>query len=332
MQRVGNLFEKLISYDNLLLAFLKAKKGTKTAESKKFEFNLEKELLNLKEEFIFEKYKPTEYRYFILKEPKQREVSVATFKDRVVHHSIVNILEPIFEKTFIFDSYANRKNKGLLKGIKRLQKMIVSNEEYYLKADIKKFFDNIDYKIMLKLIERKIKDKKILKLIEVILKNDILKTKGLPIGNLTSQFFANIYLTGLDHFIKEKLKVKKYVRYMDDFVIVDSDVKNLKKLKNEIGNYLKNNLELELKKEATYINKVDNGISFCGVRVFKNLIRVRRESLKYSLIKIKEKLDFFRENKISEEKIYQTLNSIFSYWDNYDTYKLREKILTKLNI
>lgn len=332
MQRVGNLFEKLISYDNLLLAFLKAKKGTKTGETKKFEFNLERELLKLKEELISEKYKPTKYKYFILKEPKEREVSVATFKDRVVHHSIVNILEPIFEKTFIFDSYANRKNKGLLKGIKKLQKMIKTNREYYLKADIEKFFDNIDYEIMLNLIERKIKDKKIIKLIKIVLKNDISKTKGLPIGNLTSQFFANIYLTGLDHFIKEKLKVKKYVRYMDDFVIIEDDIEKIKNFKEEIEKYLENNLELKLKKSATYVNKVDNGISFCGVRIFKNLIRVRRESLKYSLLKIKNKLKLFEKNKTSEDKLYETLNSIFSYWKNYDTYKLRLDLLKKLNI
>lgn len=208
MQRIGNLFEKVVSYDNLLVAFYKARKGTKTEEAKEFEFNLEKELIKLKKELVDKSYTPRKYRYFVIKEPKERLVSVASFRDRVVHHSIVNILEPIFEKTFIYDSYANRKNKGLHKGIKRLQSMIISNNEYYLKADIEKFFDNINYEIMLNIIKRKIKDKDLIELLKKIIINDDSKLKGLPIGNLTSQFFANVYLTGFDHFIKEKLKIK----------------------------------------------------------------------------------------------------------------------------
>lgn len=332
MQRIGNLFQKLIDYDNLLIAFRKAKKGTKTIEAIKFEFNLENELLSLKEELITEKYTPKKYRYFMLKGLKEREISIASFRDRVVHHSLVNILEPIFEKVFIYDSYANRKNKGLLKAIKKVQSSIKTNTEYFLKCDIKKFFDNINYLILENLVQRKIKDKRLLNLISVIIRNDIDKNKGLPIGNLTSQFFANVYLNNFDHFLKENLKIKKYIRYMDDFVIIDESLENIKNIKFEIEKYLEKNLKLTLKKEATYINKADNGISFCGVRIYKNLIRIKRESLNLSYQKLKIKVKEYRNKKISEEELYKTLNSIFSYWRKYSTKELRKKIIENLKI
>lgn len=289
MKRVNNIFERLVSFDNLLIAFYKARRGTKTLEAKKFEFDLEREILKLKSELINNKYTPQKYRYFILHEPKERTVSVAAFRDRMVHHAIINVIENIFEPTFIFDSYANRKNKGLHKGIKRVQSMIVSNNEYYLKADIEKFFDNIDYEIMMKFIARKIKDKKVLNLIKIVLYNDSTKNKGLPIGNLTSQFFANIYLNTFDHFIKENLKARRYVRYMDDFVIID-EIDKLKYFQKEISKFLSNNLKLKLKKSATYTNLVRGGITFCGVNIFQNLIRIRGKNLRYSSRKLLYKL------------------------------------------
>lgn len=332
MQRIGKIFEKFIEYDNFLIAFRKAKRGTKTSEAQKFEFNLEKEILQLRKEILENSYKSKKYRYFKLKGLKEREISVAAFRDRVVHHALVNILEPIFEKTFIYDSYANRKNKGLLKGIKRLQKMLKSDSGYFLKCDIRKFFDNINYEILEKIIKRKIKDEKILNLIDIIIRNDIQKEKGLPIGNLTSQFFANIYLTGFDHFIKEELKVKKYVRYMDDFVIVDKSIERIKEIKSEIKKYLENQLELQLKKEATYINKINNGISFCGVRIFQKTIRIKKESYNLSYQKIKIRLKEFQKEEISEEDLYETLNSIFGYWKQYDTMNLRLKLIEKLQL
>lgn len=324
--------EKFISYDNLLIAFRKAKKRTKTKEAYKFEFNLERNILSLKKEINDNIYTPQKYKYFILKGLKNREISVASFRDRVIHHAIVNILEPIFEKTFIFDSYANRKNKGLLKAIKRLQSFIKTNKEYYLKCDIKKYFDNIEYTILVHKIKRKIKDRNILRLVEKIIRNDNFKVKGLPIGNLTSQFFANIYLNSFDHFIKEELKVKRYVRYMDDFIIILNTMEELKIIKKKIEEYLLNMLNLSLKKEATYFNKVDNGISFCGVRIFKNLIRVKRESITISQTKIKQKLKEYQNKEITEEELYKTLNSIFGYWKKYNTRNLRIKLIKKFNL
>lgn len=303
MQRIGYLFEKVVCYDNLLIAFKKAYKGTKTDESRYFEFNLEKELLHMKKELENERYTPQKYRYFILDGLKKREVSVASFRDRVIHHAIVNIIEPIFDRTYIYDSYATRRNKGLLKGVKRVQGFIKNNNEFYLKTDIEKYFENINHEILLEKIEKKIKDKKLIKLIRKIIKNDGSIDKGLPIGNLTSQFFANIYLNEMDHYLKEILKVKRYVRYMDDFVLIDEDINFLKKAKYEIQTYLENKLNLKLKKEATFTNKVDNGIPFCGVRIFKKCIRIKKASLQVSIDKIKRKKLLFQQKKISEEKL-----------------------------
>lgn len=226
----------------------------------------------------------------------------------------------------------NRKGKGLIKAIKRAQSFIKSNNEYYLKADIKKFFDNIDYEILIGLIEKKIKDKRLMMLINTIIKNDIKKNKGLPIGNLTSQFFANIYLNELDHYVKEKLKLKFYLRYMDDFIIINEDIEKIKTSKLLIEDFCKSKLKLKLKKEATFINKVDNGIPFCGVRIFKKIIRIKRESLNLSIIKIRNKIIKYENNEISEEEISKSLNSIFSYWSKFDTLNLRKTIIKKLNI
>jgi len=202
MKRIGNLYEKVISFKNLYKAFTKAKRGTKNTESLKFFYNLENELFTLYQELSTKIYKPVKYRYFKIYEPKEREISVASFRDRIVHHAIINILEPIYENIFIYDSYATRKEKGTHRAIKRAQEYLKKNK-WYLKADIKKYFESINPDILMQILQTKIKDKDLLLLIEVIIRNSGEKKSGLPIGNLTSQFFANVYLDKFDHYIKD---------------------------------------------------------------------------------------------------------------------------------
>ena len=244
MKTYKHLYKNVYSLENLKSAYKKAREG-KSGQIYVIEFenNLEQNLNKLKQELEALTYKPRLLKRFIIRDPKTRTIHASAFRDRIVYHPLVNILEPIFDKTFIYDSYASRKDKGTHKAVLRfdqfkrkisnngkLIKNAVDNNQvigYILKADIKHYFDTVDHEILSNIITRKIKDNNIVCLIKEILNNfdSEVKGKGMPLGNLTSQFFANVYLNDLDYFIKHKLKVKYYIRYVDDFVILHNDKK-----------------------------------------------------------------------------------------------------------
>lgn len=226
MKRHGNLWHEIIDADNLFLAAHKAAKGKRFQDNVlKFNAKLGDNIVKIRRELESQKYRPGSYRTFQIFEPKQRMISAAPFRDRVVHHALCNVIQPIFEKTFIFDSYANRKDFGTHKALRRFTDFARSSK-YVLQCDIEKYFPSIDHTHLKNLIRRKIKCAETLWLIDKIIDNsneqlerniyfsgDDLFTpferkRGLPIGNLTSQFFANVYLNHLDHFVKEKLGVK----------------------------------------------------------------------------------------------------------------------------
>ena len=317
MKTYKNLYTKFNSFENLLLAYKKAYKATKTAQSFKFMFNLENEILNLQQDLLRLTYKPQAYHYFTIYEPKEREISVACFRDRVVHHALVNVLEPIYEKLFIDKSFATRKNKGTHAAIKQAQLYLRKNN-YFLKCDIRKYFYSINHETLIELIKVKIADKKLLQIIERIIKNagnDV----GLPIGNLTSQFFANVYLNSFDHFVKRGLKQQYYLRYMDDFVFFSNDKEELKVVLKEIEVFLLDNLQLNLKEKATLLNTAMHGLSFLGTRIFRKTIRVKQQNLKRSLKKIRHRYYLFKQGHITEEEFILTANSIFAHLRNYNT-------------
>jgi retron-type reverse transcriptase len=241
-----NLYNEICSYDNLELAFRKARKRkTMKYYVIDFEKNLKENLLNLQNELRFYYYKPKPLETFIIRDPKTRKISKSDFRDRVVHHAIINILEPIYEKTLIYDSYANRKNKGTHRAIKRFDyfKRKVSKNNirkcYVLKIDIKRYFHKINHEILIKILRRKIKCEKTIWLIKQILDNyeEANVRIGIPLGNLTSQFFANVYLNELDYFVKHKLRIRYYVRYVDDFVILHEEKEQLEIWKEQINNF-----------------------------------------------------------------------------------------------
>ena len=247
MKTYKNLYHKIYNINNLILAWRKAKKGkTKRKDVKEFERNTIKNLFKLQKELQELLYNPLPLETFIHREPKTRKISKSDFRDRIIHHALINIIGPLFEKSFIYDSCANQIGKGNLLAIRRFYKFArkvsrngktngwFNNNQvrgYCLKADIKHYFDEINLEILIKLIERKIADKKVIWLIKQILNNQpsyCEKGKGMPLGNLTSQFFANVYLNELDKFVKHKLKAKYYIRYVDDFVILHSSKEFLK--------------------------------------------------------------------------------------------------------
>jgi len=283
MRSYKNLFEKICSFENLHLAYLKARTCKRyRSYILEFSFYLEENLLKLQEELQNQTYQHGRYREFIIHDSKKRHIKAAPFRDRVVHHALCNIIEPIFDKGFIYDSYACRKGKGTHRGVKRLQKFLKNElNKYCLKCDISKYFESIDHQILLSIIQKKISDKKTIWLIREILESTCEEPgKGIPIGNLTSQLFANIYLNELDQFVKHRLRVRYYLRYMDDFLILGKEKSYLWGILREIQKFLNNNLSLKLHPKKVQILPVRKGIDFLGYRVFKDYRLLRKSTVK----------------------------------------------------
>jgi len=323
---VGNLYPELCSFNNLLLAFKKASRATKNKpETLLYFYNLEQNLTNLRERLEKETYQPGKYRTFEISDPKRRTISVAPFEDRVVHHALVNVMEPIYERRFIYDSYATRKDKGTHKAVRRAQDFLRTNQ-FYLKMDIHHYFESVVQDTLIEIIETKIKDKQLMRLIEKIIRNGGDGVKGLPIGNLTSQFFANCYLDVFDHWIKEENGEKHYIRYMDDSVLFSNDKEHLKNMRDYCRYMLKNQLGLTLKEKATYINTRQNGLSFLGTRIFPELIRINNKNLKRSLNRLKKREQAFQQGSIEQKEFLQSTNSIIAHLYQYNTLALRRAI------
>ncbi|MBN1299547.1 MAG: RNA-directed DNA polymerase (Reverse transcriptase), partial [Actinobacteria bacterium] len=326
MHRIGDIKNELLSFANLYLAYKKVFKATKNYTACEFTFNLEKELILLQKDLKYSRYVPGDYHYFTICDPKKREISVASFKDRVVHHALVNILEPIYEKRFISDSYATRKNKGTHRAIAKAQKFLKQNY-WYLKMDVSKYFGSINHLILCNIIGRTIKDPFIINLCNTIIAKGGDGTTGLPIGNLTSQFFANVYLDVFDHFIKDCLKIKGYVRYMDDFCIFENNKNYLKGLLKVITVFLNKNLKLKLKKTATLINSSLHGLPFLGVRIFPNMVRYKKENFNRSYKKLKTR-EWEYKNGIIDYKIYESsMQSLTSHLVFYGNSLMKNHII-----
>jgi len=325
MKRHGSLFSELTAFSNLLSAHKKARKGAVgKQETQKFTFFLEYELFRLQEELIQGSYQPRPYRYFRIHDPKDRTISVAAFRDRVVHHALINVLEPIYERCFIHDSYATRKGKGTHKAIDRAQHFL-RQTGWFWKTDVDQYFDSIVHTRLLALLEKKIKDPRLLAIAGRIIRNGGRQGVGLPIGNLTSQFFANVYLNKFDHFAKEQLGAKYYIRYMDDFVFFHSDKKVLKNNRERIHKFLMEELDLQLKVKATYLNNAKNGLTFLGRRIFPAVIRIARPNKKRILRRMAQRQKDYQLGRIKETQFLQSMNS---YWAQLEPYSgLRHKIL-----
>ena len=256
MKRYGNLWSQVTDFENLFRAARQAQRGKRfRANVLDFNYYLEQNLAQLQQELQSRTYQPGVYHSFRIFEPKPRLISAAPYRDRVVHHALCNIVVPIFERTFITDSYANRLGFGTHRALRRFTEFVRSNQ-YILQCDIRKYFPSIDHEILKSILSRKVKCVETLWLIDTIIDHsneqelvleyfpgDTILTPyerrhGLPIGNLTSQFFANCYLNGFDHFVKEQLKTACYLRYVDDFVLFSNDYGFLAHARQSIEAYL----------------------------------------------------------------------------------------------
>lgn len=256
---------------------------------------------------------------------------MAPFRDRVMHHALVNVLEPIWERRFITDSYATRKDKGVHAAVARAQ-YFIRQYEWFLKTDVEKFFDSVHHDTLLGILARTIKDKQALAVAEKIIRHGGQDGVGLPIGNRTSQFFANVYLHPLDLYIKQEHRLKGYVRYMDDFVLFDNDKQRLKALRRDVEGFLHDRLKLRLKPSATFLNRRANGLSFLGTRIFPGTIRLRNQNLRRIARRIAIKEKRYAEGKMDEEAFLHSMNSYWAMLAYYPAMGLRQSLLGYLDI
>ena len=346
MKTYNNLYQDLCSYNNLRLAFKKARKR-KTLKPYVIEFekDLKNNLLQLRTELLLHSYRPMPLKTFILRDPKTRKISRSEFRDRVIHHALCNIIDPILAKKFIHDSYANQKGKGTLAAIKRFEhfKRKVSKnfstikdnyniKGFVLKGDVKQFFDSVNHKILIKIIQRNITDKRIIWLAKAILSNHHTKAEGIgmPLGNLTSQFFANVYLNELDYFVKHRLKARYYIRYVDDFVIMHRSSEALEYYKDEIDKFLLERLALQLHPEKSKVFPLYNGTTFLGMKLFAHHKMIRKKNIRKFKKKLKRLFRKYYKGIIDYDKIYDFLEGWCAHTQNADMYKLRKSVMKQI--
>ena len=342
-----NLFAKVCDYDNLYDAFLNASAGkTKKQYVLDFEKNLGNNLYALQWELLTRTYKPHPLTTFTIRDPKTRKISASHFRDRVIHHAICNIIAPIFESRFIFDTFANRKGKGTLAALERFDHFmhkvtgngrIIQREResipnsivgFALKADIRHYFENVDQEILLSILRRRINDKDLMWLIRTILENHKTEIpgKGMPLGNLTSQFFANVYLSELDYFVKHKLRVKYYLRYVDDFIILHRSKEQIEDWETQIDIFLRESLKIELHPDKTKIISLGTGVPLLGFRAFYHFRILKKSNVR----RVLGRLELFRSKYAAGEIEQSEILLSNSGWQGYammgNTFKLRQQV------
>lgn len=323
---IKNKFDECLTFKKMLEAHERAKQGKfSKSEIIIFEMDLETNLIRIINDIKNNKYKFGEYREFIIYEPKERIIKSLPYRDRVVHQWFVEeFIKPYFYPRFIKDTYACLDNKGTHKAVKEMQKKLkrMSKEcegrnYYILKCDIKKYFYNIDKNILINILSKRIKDKKILDFAKVVLDDgsDI----GIPIGNYTSQYFANIYLNELDHYVKETLRIKYYGRYMDDFILLLKTKEEAKKYLVLLEKFVLEHLNLEFNSKSIYF-KSNRGLDFCGYRIYETHILLRKRFKNKVNKSLKKWKYLFKNKKLYLEKYHMSWNSYKGHASHANSY------------
>lgn len=330
MKRIGGLWQSIVEFENLYSAYRKARLGkNQRPEVASFTLNLERNLLMLQAELVQHRYLPGEYRVFRIYDRKPRIISAAPFRDRVVHHALMQVVEPLLDRKFIEDSYACRKGKGVHAAVRRYQSWAM-RYAYVLKADIRRYFPSIDHRILKKKLRDCIKDRNVLWLFDRIIDsaphhnytpllfpNDDLVTlaesrTGLPIGNLTSQFLANLYLNDLDHYIKQVCGVKAYIRYVDDLFLLADHRDQLWEWKRCLDAFLMNE-RLRLHPNKAHVIPVHSGVDVLGYRVFPFRRRLRKDAGYRFRRNLREKARGFAQGKITLKDVRSSTAAWLGY-------------------
>lgn len=346
MKTYKHLYPQVYDFENLYLAYRKARKGKRgRSQPAMFERVQDDELLNLQEELRAFTYKPGPYHSFHIHDPKKRLISAAPFRDRVVHHALCRVIEPIWENRFIHDTYANRVGKGTHRALDRAQ-AYAREYPYVLQCDVKQFFPSIDHAILRAEFARLIRDENVLWLCDRILQSgigvlseeyemvyfqgdDLLaanRPRGLPIGNLTSQFWANVYLNDFDQFVKRDLKCKGYIRYVDDFLLFSDDKQELSRWRKQVIGKLSES-RLRLHEERAQIFPVSTGIPFLGFRVYPDHRLLKTRKAIHFRRKWKRLLQNYTTGRVEFSKMDQVIKSWIHYVSYGNTWGLRRSML-----
>jgi retron-type reverse transcriptase len=331
MKRTNFLHEAIADLDNLRLAFWKAQRGKSTKpEVNRYRMELDKNLMKLHREILQGNVKVGNYRYFKIFDPKERLICASAFHERVLHHALMNVCHDTFERYQIFDSYACRIEKGTFAALDRA-KHYHRKYRWYLKLDVRKYFDSIDHEILKDRLQHRFKEEKLLSIFGKIIDSYSAATgKGLPIGNLTSQYFANHYLAFSDRYLKEILRVPAYVRYMDDIALWANNKEQLLATGKNLENFIANQLKLELKPFC--LNATAKGMPFLGYLLFPDYTRLNSDSRKRFSKKMESYTNKLNNGYWSQEEYQRHILPLLSFVRYADTHKLRQQIINRVTI
>jgi RNA-directed DNA polymerase len=346
MKTYKNLYPRIPTFANLYWAFRAARCGKRDrAAVASFEFDLEGNLWRLQEELNQQTYQPGPYTNFYVYEPKRRLVSAAPFRDRVVHHALCQVIEPIWEARFIHASYACRLGKGTHRALDQAHAW-TRRYAYAFHGDIVKYFPAIDHQLMRRLLAKHIADPQTMWLIDQILDSGagvqasetpqtlfpgddlfaLLRPRGLPIGNLTSQFWANVYLHELDMFAKHELRCPAYLRYMDDFLLFSDNKQELNQWRDAIRDFLATRLRLQLHPHKSVVFPVHTGLDFCGFRLFPTHRRLRKSSVRRFVGRFRRQRAAFQQGDLTFAAMSQSVQCWIAHASHGDTWRLRQRI------
>ncbi len=317
----NDLFDAMVSLEHLFACWDEFKCGKrKKKDLQSFERSLEDHIFELHQELTSFQYRHGSYEQFRVFEPKERSISRASVKDRLVHHMLYVTLTKIFDRTFIFHSLSCRLGKGVHKGISYFEQMVRQVSQngtgscYALKMDIRRFFDHVNHSILKALIRKKVHDEKVLYMADLIIDSfkkgtDLFGARGMPLGNVTSQLFANIYLHELDDFIKQKLRDRFYLRYCDDFVILSRKAEPLLRRICQIEEFLETHLRLELHPKKVILSKLSQGIDFLGYVMLPHHIRLRMQTRRRLKRRLKEAYKAYQKDDLTYVQMDQKIQS-----------------------
>jgi retron-type reverse transcriptase len=333
MEKHEALIEDVVDWQNLIHAHKLARRGKRSnPDVAYFETNLWEELGKIQIELMWHTYQPGRYRSFVVYEPKKREILAAPYRDRVVQHAICNVCGPIWDRSMIFDTYACRAGKGTHAGANRVEKwlkgMVASGTCWVLKMDVSKYFFSIRHRLAKEVIRDYIHCYEVLALLDVIIDSTACQDEsdpvGIPVGNLTSQWIANLVLNRVDQWAKRELRLKRYIRYMDDMVVLVRSKEEALYIKDEFESKL---LSLGLKFSKASVLPSSKGINFLGYRIWANKRLLRKDSVRRMKRRIKTMRWQYARNMITIEKVNATIASWTAHACHANTDNLRKGIL-----
>ncbi len=326
MRRAGGLWDRVVSFGNIRRAALRAARGKRhVASVARFLADLEPEALRLQRELVDGSWRPGPAFSFEIHDPKLRTITAAPFADRVVHHALMAVLEPLFDRRMPPESYACRRGKGTHAALAQARRLVRSHA-WFLKLDVRKCFESLDHGVVLATVARAVKDRHVLALCARIVEGGGRAGIGLPIGNLTSQWFANLVLDRLDRFVKQDLRVRGYVRYMDDFALFADDKAVLRRAHDDVRSFLADAMRLELKPQATILAPTREGLPFLGWRVHCGVVRIRPENLRRLRSRIRHRCREHRTGLIGDDELLASLRSTCEHLRHGNTLSLRRRL------